>query len=100
MNLADIDNIEDGTETEFEFYESIQKVINSGTGWSFQGSYGRMMMDAIKSGYCMLGRQMARDYYGNKIPSRTEVQAGTAGSYEYVANLQGAEYADTIGEIA
>ena len=100
FNLDDIDTIEDGAETELEYYESIQKAINSGHAWKMQGSYGRAMMDAIQSGYCLLGHTRAGDYYGNTIPSRDDVQEGTKGSYEYVIKMQGQEWADMMGDIA
>jgi hypothetical protein len=57
-------------------------------------------MDAIRSGYCMLGRHSSRDYYGNHIPSRDEVQAGTKGSYDYVVHMQGQEWADMMGDLS
>lgn len=99
MNLQDIDLIEDGAETEYEYYEAVQRAINEGTAWKFQGSYGRTMMDAIKSGYCMLGHTQSTDYYGNVIPSRDDVQAGTKGSYDYVVHMQGQEWADSMGDV-
>lgn len=85
----DIDN-------EIEYYTELQKAINSGTAWSFQGSYGRTMMAALEAGYCVLGREPARDYWGNRIPSRDEVKPGTKGSYEYVADRFGDEWADLV----
>jgi hypothetical protein len=100
MNLHDIDLIEDGAETETEYYEAIQRAINEGTAWKFQGSFGRTMMDAIRSGRCLLGRHSTQDYWGNRIPSRDEVQEGTKGSYDYVVHMQGQEWADTMGDIA
>ena len=100
LNLHDIDTIEDGAETELEYFESIQKAINSGHAWSMQGSYGRVMMDAIQGGYCLLGHERMGDYWGNTIPSRDDVQEGTKGSYEYVVRLQGQEWADMMGDIA
>jgi hypothetical protein len=100
FTLNDIYTIEqDGQETELEYYEAIQKAINDGTAWKFQGSYGRTMMGAINEGYCMLGVYSSSDYYGNKIPSRDEVQEGTKGSYEYVIRLQGQEWADSMGDL-
>lgn len=99
MNLHDIEVIEDGSETELEYYEAIQKAINDGVAWKFQGSYGRTMMDAIRSGYCMLGHSRSSDYYGNVIPSRDDVQEGTKGSYEYVIQMQGQEWADMMGDL-
>lgn len=54
------------------------------------------MMDAIKAGACMLGKAPARDYYGNRIPSRDEVQEGTKGSYQFVSRANGEEWADMM----
>ena len=99
MNQYDIDVIESGLGTPEEYYMAIQSAINSGMGWKMQGSYGRTMMDAIRAGYCMLGHSSSRDYYGNFIPSRDDVQEGTKGSYEYVIQMQGQEWADTMGDL-
>ena len=77
---------------------AIQRAINSGQ-WGLQGSYGRAMMHALTEGFCLLGREDARDYYGNHIPSRTQVQAGTKGSYEYVAQRFGRTHADKVAAI-
>lgn len=62
---------------------ALQALVNAGT-WGLQGAYGRAMMDAIESGYVALGKEPARDYWGNRIPSRSEVEPGTMGSVEYV----------------
>ena len=99
LNLDDIEMIEGGAETQEEYYGAIQKAINSGMGWKMQGSYGRTMMDAIRSGCCMLGVHQAQDYYGNTIPSRDDVKAGTYGSYEYVIEMQGHAWADKMGSL-
>ena len=98
ITLNDIDNIENEEASEEDYYYSLQKAINSGSAWSFQGSYGRAMMDAIKAGYCMLGRNQARDYYGNTIPSRDDVKPGTQGSYEYVIKCAGLGHAENMLE--
>ena len=99
LTLNDINNIETDDEvSQDDYFQSIQNAINSGA-WGLQGSYGRAMMDAIESGMCMLGRGSATDYYGNTIPSRKQVQAGTKGSYEYVASHQGTEWADFISMV-
>jgi hypothetical protein len=98
ITLDDIDTIECDEEATMEdYYFSIQKAINGGA-WSMQGSYGRAMMDAISSGHCMLGRDQCRDYYGNTIPSRDDVQQGTKGSYQYVIKHNGLEWADLMLE--
>jgi hypothetical protein len=96
LTLDDIDTIEcDDEATELDYYLSIQRAINSGM-WGLQGSYGRAMMDAISSGRCMLGTSRARDYYGNTIPGRDDVQFGTKGSYEFVDSAMGAEWANAM----
>jgi len=66
-----------------EEVRSMQELINSGSAWGLEGAVGRRAMDLIKSGYCMLGEEGHRDYYGNYVPSRHEVKAGTPGSLEY-----------------
>jgi hypothetical protein len=100
MTLNDIETIEglDDEATEEDYYYSMQRAINSGSAWSMQGSYGRAMMDAISAGRCMLGRDQARDYWGNTIPSRDDVQAGTKGSYQFVVKQSGLEWADLMLE--
>jgi hypothetical protein len=99
LTIADINNIEsDEHVSEIEYFKSIQRAINSGM-WGLQGSYGRTMMDAIRSGQCLLGNNTARDYYGNTIPSRTQVQEGTKGSYDFVADAMGAEWADEMAAV-
>jgi hypothetical protein len=87
----------EGYETADEMQEAMamQRMINDGN-WALQGSFGRAMMDAIKGGYCLLGKNGARDYYGNYIPSRDQVEAGTKGSYDYVVQAMGAEWADAM----
>jgi hypothetical protein len=96
MTLNDINTIEcDEEATMEEYYLAMQRTINGGM-WGLQGSYGRAMMDAISAGLCMLGRSDARDYYGNHIPSRDQVQAGTKGSYDFVAAERGQDWADMM----
>lgn len=100
MNLNDIEIIEGIVDSdELEQAEAMQRAINGGMAWSFQGSYGRAMMDALKSGVCMLGKHSARDYYGNYIPARDEVKAGSFGSYEFVVERMGKAYADALAAI-
>ena len=96
LTLKDINNIEsDNMIDDLEYYQSIQRAINAGA-WSFQGSYGRAMMDAIDAGYCMLGTKRARDYYGNVIPSRDDVEDGTKGSFNYVRERLGFDWASEM----
>ena len=100
LSLNDINNIElDDAVSEIDYFRSIQAAINSGSAWAFQGSYGRTMMSAIEGGYCMLGKSPARDYYGNRIPSRDEVKSGTKGSRAYVRQSQGEAWARKMGAV-
>lgn len=99
ITLDDIDLIEGETTcTTREYYQAIQRAINSGM-WGMQGSYGREMMAAINGGYCMLGHNEARDYWGNRIPSRDQVQAGTKGSFDFVAQESGEDWAIDMSEV-
>ena len=52
IDLQDIEMIEgDTTCTEIQYYEAIQRAINSGM-WGLQGSYGRTMMEADLVNFC------------------------------------------------
>lgn len=96
LSLKDVNNIESGDAVdEYELYASIQRAINGGL-WSMQGSYGRAMMQAISDGWCLLGTESFNDYYGNRIPSRTEVKEGTKGSPEFVLEHRGQEWLDFL----
>jgi hypothetical protein len=96
LSIKDINNIEtEDAVDEYELYASIQRAINGGL-WSLQGSYGRTMMQAISDGWCLLGTESFNDYYGNRIPARTEVKEGTKGSPEYVLEHRGQEWLDFL----
>lgn len=91
--------LEEGTDDELEAAKAMQSLINSGTVWSLQGSYGRAAMDALESGRNMLGKRAHRDYWGNRIPSRDEVKAGTKGSRQLVVEQFGEEYAAMLDAV-
>lgn len=82
----------DTMEWEIELAESflppMQELINSGQAWRLEGHIGRQCMDCIESGDCILGEEGHRDYWGNYVPSRHEVQPGTKGSIEYAQRMQ------------
>ncbi|MBA2740984.1 MAG: hypothetical protein H0U46_03130 [Actinobacteria bacterium] len=80
MEILEIDE----AATEEDEIRALQHLVNTGQ-WSWPGRTGRAMMDAIEAGYVALGLESAIDYYGNRIPSRLEVEAGTKGSVEFVA---------------
>jgi hypothetical protein len=75
-------------EIEDDDYSVMQEMINSGQVWKMEGSMGREAMSLLKAGLCILGEEGHSDYYGNYVPSRTEVQAGTLGSQEYADKMQ------------
>ena len=83
------DVMEEMLTDDIEVAKGVQKMINEGKAWCFEGSYGREMARYIDAGYCLLGRKSFYDYYGNKIPSRYEVKEGSEGSYQYVKKLWG-----------
>lgn len=83
MNTEDIIALEEGLLGEAETVVLFQRLIDEGLVWKMPGSYGRMAMGLIEQGLCMLGQTGCRDYYGNHVPSRFEVKAGTKGSPEY-----------------
>lgn len=81
---------------EMEVAIAMQNALNSGVGWRMEGSFGRSMMAALKSGRAMLGKFGVRDYYGNYIPSRFEVKEGSFGSRSFVAEAMGEDYASQL----
>lgn len=93
FELSDVFNIEGDAKSEADYYASLQRAINSLEAWKFQGSMGRAMMAAIEDGHCMLARSDCRDFYGNHIPSRAQVQEGTVGSRGFVVERMGEEWA-------
>ena len=71
--------------TEEEVVRTYQYLINTGQAWRLEGHVGRTAMALIEEGRCALGPEAYTNYYGGRVPSRTEVVAGTKGSPEYVA---------------
>lgn len=103
-----IEQIDNFIDDDFEYEEylpeeqalEVQRQINALHYWRFEGHVGRTLIDFIDAGWCLLGHADTRDYYGNHIPSRDQVQPGTKGSYEYVAAARGKEWADIVAAIA
>jgi hypothetical protein len=77
---------------------AMQKMINSGTVWHLEGAMGRAAMDFINAGLCMLGVEGHKDFWGNYVPGRYEVKAGTKGSYDFVVDHHGVEWADLLSK--
>lgn len=51
-------------------------------------------MDDIESGRAILGPEGHRDYWGNYIPSRHEVEPGSLGSLDYANDILDADYTE------
>lgn len=52
--------------------------------WNRRNTLREALIPAlIEMGECMLGEEGHRDYWGNYVPSRHEVEAGSKGSPEY-----------------
>lgn len=91
-----LENDESSTE---EYAVAMQRAVNGGVAWKFQGSVGRSMMAAIEAGLVMLGTERATDYYGNVIGSRFDVVEGTKGSRQYVVAARGEEWAKMLESV-
>ncbi len=63
-------------------YDGLQSSINDGSIWKMQGSAGRGAMSSLESGMCMLPKECKYDYYGNRVPSRDDLKAGTKGTFK------------------
>ena len=99
MNVDQFIAFEQGEMSPEDEYKFLQKIINDGSVWGLQGTYGRHAMDAIEKGSCILGMQSFKDYYGNHVPSRNEVKEGSKGTVSYCASLQGQAWADLISKL-
>lgn len=85
MTTTDLMAFDQGDLSEAETIILFQRLIDNGTAWKLQGSYGRTAMDLIRCAYCMLVVKGHLDAYGNYVPSRYEAEPGTPGSPEYRA---------------
>lgn len=68
-------------------FADMQSLINNGSVWRMEGHMGREAMRLLECGACMLPKTAHRDYYGNRIPSRDEIKAGSKGSYANTLNF-------------
>jgi len=62
--------------------DEMQLLIDNGSAWTLEGAFGRYAMNLLKSGACMLPKTYNLDVYGNIIPSRDVIKAGSRGSYK------------------
>ena len=63
-------DFENGDLDEQQTIELFQQLIDSGTVWHLQGSYGRIASELIRNGYCNRSEESHQDAYGNKVSSR------------------------------
>jgi len=62
--------------------DDLQRRVDDGSIWKWEGSTGRWAMDMLQVGVVMLPKVRTYDYYGNTIPSRLEIKTGTKGSFQ------------------
>jgi len=79
--------VEPEEQTFEEHIAGIQAMINDGTIWHFQGSAGREAMDLIKNGYCTVGTERHKDYWGNTVPAQSDLEPGSFGTQEFVDRM-------------
>ncbi len=79
--------------TQEEHILAMQRRINDGTIWLFEGSAGREAMALLEAGQCMLPKVAHRDYYGNAIPARDVLKPGTKGTWQLVEQTMGRSWA-------
>ena len=76
-------------------FSDMQELINTGTAWKLEGSVGREASSLLDSGACMLLKSAKFDYYGNRVPSRDDLEKGTKGTFTNSQNFwQGVEDGD------
>lgn len=82
--------------TQEEHILAMQRRINDGSIWLFEGSAGREAMRLLEAGYRMLPKQRHRDYWGSTIPSRDELKPGTKGTWQLVEQTMGRSWAQRM----
>ena len=85
-------------EDQFEEELNLQKLINSGMAWKWEGGVGREAMTALEDGRCMLPNVERWDYWGNVVPARYMLEPGSVGTRELVVERYGEEYAKELEE--
>ena len=69
-----------------------QMQINSGDCWNTSGSIGRTAHEMIREGFLLLGKERRSGAYGQSIPGRGDIAAGSSGSAAYVRTMMGETY--------
>ena len=78
----------------------LQNLIDNGEGWQSESELGRAIVKALEDGTCVLGPVAHRDYHGNVVPARKDVEPGAKGSLEYANRLRAARGAKRLVEDA
>ena len=68
--------------------EFLQHLIDSGVGWTYEGALSAAIVAALADGRCVLGPVAHRDYHGNVVPARGEVEPGAKGSLAFANRLR------------
>jgi hypothetical protein len=68
-------------------YHHWQDLIDNGRVWSLEGTAGRTASDLLEAGICFLPEIRHYDYWGNIVPARSDLKAGTKGTLENAKNF-------------
>jgi len=68
--VSDIMAFESGEMSEAEMIKMFQSMVNTGSVWGLQGSYGRTAQSLLDAGLIQYPKKKTQDYYGNPIPTR------------------------------
>ena len=79
-----------------DYLIAMQRRINDGSIWLFEGSAGRAAMELLDAGVCLLPKTRTRDYWGNTIPARTDLKPGTKGTWQRVVETRGRSWAQRM----
>ena len=79
----------DGDDWEYGAPAVMQRLLDQGIAFHMEGSCGRQAMDYLAEGICFLPDRESKDYYGNRIPARGQLEAGSKGTLENSARHYG-----------
>lgn len=82
-----------------EYIAFWQRQINNGSCWNTSGFIGRQANELIHQGFCLLGPEPTKNFYGSLEPSRHQVDPGTPGSPLYVKTMMSQAYLDWLETI-
>jgi len=60
----------------------MQEMVTNGAAWFMEGSIGRVAMAGLTTGEFFLPEVGCRDFYGNYVPSRDELEPGSKGTLD------------------